>query len=81
MANSRRTILSQVLPHDDDAADRKIKREAIKRLKSDRRFSRSVKGISCSLCGSRKTKTEFYRIQKSGPAKFGVTACDDCGAC
>lgn len=63
-----------------DARDRQIIATALKKAGSTAKFSGSVKSIRCVFCGSRNTKTEFYRIPP-GKATFGGTACCNCGAC
>lgn len=61
--------------------DERIEAAALRRAaKFSPAFSRNVRGLRCSLCNSRNTRTEFYRIPPD-VATFGVTACDDCGAC
>lgn len=60
--------------------NRTIMAAARKKYARQKNVDTTVKGIACTHCGSRDTKTECYRWPPMRGVKFGVTACNACGA-
>lgn len=78
----RSGVLLQATPVARNARNAQIMATALRKAKGRKgEISNLVRGLSCPSCDSRNTKTEFYRLGSMKRPNFGVTACDDCGAC